>query len=629
MSSTPPIATPIDASRSTRQRRTRGPQWLGVIVLLTVTWLAYIPALRAGYVWDDAGFLWKNPRIRSGDGPWDFWKLWGEKRPPDYFPLTSSMLWAEWHYLWGDSPTGYHAVNVALHTVSALMIWGVLRRLGVSGIGAWLGAMFFALHPVNVESVAWITERKNTLSLPLFLGAVACWLGYEDAVDRDARAWRWYALSVTLFVLSLLAKTAGVLLPVVLLVLAWLKRGRIGWRDVWRIVPFFRAAIVLGLITVWYQRTYSIKTAVVRDDSMWSRAALAGRAVWFYLGKVFWPVGLSSIYPRWSAAQTGDIAAWVPLASLVTMATALWRLRRRAWARAVLAASVIYVAMLLPTLGFVDVYFMVFSLVADHWQYFAIPAPLALVAWLAGRFWRGVVGKIIVACIAGFTLAICGMLTWDQGGTYHDMETHWHATILRNDGAWVAYNNLGELLLKQGHAEQAVDCFVRSIRANRNNHEAYNDMGLAFMAMNQRDAALAWYQRALQLAPEDPKVWSNIGSTLADLGRYGEALPYLESAVRLGPTVADVRFNLGYVLAKLGHPDRAAEQYRETIALVPDDAMAHNSLGLALRELHRLDEAIVQFREAKRLAPRDPEVAKNLSEAEAESARQKGKDASP
>lgn len=591
--------------------------WLAVAIatatLITATWLAYAPTLRAGFVWDDDTFLWDNPHIVANDSPAHFWKLWGADRPPDYFPLTSSMLWMEWHWLWGSNPSGYHAVNVGLHVASALLLWGLFCRLGMAWGWAWVGAMLFALHPVNVESVAWITERKNTLPLPLLLGAFWAWWNAEFPREQGAVRWCWYAASLLLFVLSLLAKTAGVTLPVVMLVvLAWQRAW--DWRNVLRTMPFFFVALILGAVTYWYQRVHAIGEEVVRSDGFVSRLLLAGRAVWFYLWKVLWPTELSFVYPRWSPADGASPTDWTPLVALIVFGLALWCMRSRAWARASLAALTGYVAMLLPVLGFVNIYFMRYSLVADHWQYFAIMMPIALMAAGAAMMWRRDAALRIpltlgvVAVLSGY-----GVMTWREASKYHDIETLWHATMKVNPDAWLPYNNLGGMYLLAGRAREAIPLFERAITVDPSQAESYNNLGSAYRESGDREKALGYYRKAMELDPNNVKVLGNVGSFYSDAGRYEESLPYMQKMVRVAPGLALSHYNLGVAQLGCGNLAGAEQSFRRAIEIEPRHFMARNNLGAVLFKLGRVAEAAVEFREALKIKPDHAEARENLT----------------
>ena len=460
-------------------KSSRVPGWLWGLLLVGAVIIAYQPVWHAGFIWDDDNFLFNNPLIKQANGLYQFWFT---TKAPDYFPLTSTTLWLEWR-LWGTNPFGYHIVNVLLHALSAVLIWRVLARLKIPG--AWLAAALFAVHPVNVESVAWITERKNTLAMLFYVTTFLFYLRFEDT-----NRWRWYGIALGSFVLALLSKTAVAPLPIVLLGLAWWQRDKISSRDVRLVLPFFGVAVLMGLITIWFQSHNAIGSEVVRADSLWSRLAVAGCAVWFYLYKALLPVNLIFVYPKWQIDAT-NLLSYVP--GLLVLALAAIFLRyRKGWGKAWLFGLGYFVVMLLPVLGFINIYFMQYSLVADHWQYFAIIGPIGLAAagitWVAGRL--GKKSVFLVPVFSVILLLILGVLTWRQTFNYSDAETLWKMTIARNPICWMAHDNLGNIFKEKGQIYEAVNQYQEAIRLNPDYAGAYYNRGIAYTKLGQYQLAI-------------------------------------------------------------------------------------------------------------------------------------------
>ncbi|MGQ0554186.1 MAG: tetratricopeptide repeat protein [Planctomycetota bacterium] len=542
-------------------------------LILLATLLAHLPVLRAGFVWDDDTFLTANDLIHAEDG---LWRFWFSTAAPDYFPLTSSLLWLEWR-LFGPEPAGYHLVNLALHGLNALLLWRVLRAMALPG--AWLAALIFAVHPVNVETVAWITQLKNLLPMTCFLAALLAWLSFEG--NGRPRA---YLAALLFFLAGLLAKTSIVMLPVVLLGWVWWQRGGVRRADWLRLAPFFALSVALGLVTVWFQAERAIGTEVVRSDGLLDRLVTAGAAVWFYLGKALWPVDLSFVYSRWSpdAASAG---AWLPLAGLVLSFLVLLRFRSRAWALAVLATLAYFIVMLLPVLGFLDIYFMRYSLVSDHWQYFALIGPVALgSAWFAQR-WRQAPRPAVLACFALVVVCALGTLSFQRAQVFHDAETLWTDTLRKNAGCWLAHNELGLQRQRAGELEGAMLHYESALRLQPDFPEARNNLGLALMAAGRTEEALWHYGEAIRLQPHSTKSLINRGNALQRLGRHRDSLQDFYEVLRLEPARAEIHNNVGVLLCAVGQPWQAVPHFEQALRLAPDHAKAGSNLQRVLQEL--------------------------------------------
>ncbi len=515
--------------------------WLFVIALIAAVFLVYQPVWHAGFIWDDDTFLFNNLLIKQDNGLYQFWFT---TKAPDFFPLTSTTLWLEWR-LWGANPLGYHIVNVLLHALSTVLIWRVLAHLRIPG--AWLAAAVFAVHPVNVESVAWITERKNTLAMLFYVTSLLFYLRFEDT-DR----WRWYGMALGSFVLALLSKTAVVPLPIVLLGLAWWQRNKISGRDVRLTLPFFGVAVLLGLITVWFQ-SHNIGPEMVRADSFWSRLAGAGWAVWFYLYKALLPVNLIFVYPKWHIDAT-KLLSYVP--GLLALASAAVFLRfRKGWGKAWLFGLGYFVVMLLPVLGFLDIYFMRYSLVADHWQYFSIIGPIGLVAagitWASDRLKKRNV--FLVPAFSVILLLVLGVLTWRQTCNYSDIETLWNMTIEKNPACWLAYNNRGNIYNGLGNYSQAIEDFNKAIKINPSYTETYSNRGHAYAVLGNYRQAIEDFNKAIEINPDLAITYNNRGNTYTLLGNYRQAIEDFNKAIEISQVYADAYNNRGFAYLKQGN----------------------------------------------------------------------------
>ncbi|MGL4463613.1 MAG: hypothetical protein ACRC1K_15785, partial [Planctomycetia bacterium] len=432
------------------------PLYVRAVVLVLFTFVVYAPALRGGLVWDDVGiYLTNNSLLREPDGLYYFWF---STKPVDYYPLTYSLFWIGYQF-WGLDTLGYHLVNVAVHAAGALALWRFLARAGYPG--AWCAALVYAVHPVNVESVGWISQLKTVLGGAFAYLAMYAYLRFDESRERlpePRGGWRWYAAAVFLFVLSLAGKPVAIGLPVLLLGWEWFRRGRFDlWKDARRALPFFIVAIVFGLVGVWFQQYRVIGHDVIRTDGPAARVAIAGHAVWFYLYKGVWPTELAFVYPRWTIDAASPLS-YLPGLAFIGFCWLVW-VGRKVWGRAPVAALAWYIVMLGPALGFVDVYFWRYSFVGDHYQYPALPA---VVAVIVGAFAAGVrrlasdVRTAPAATAAFLALTILGGLTVRQAAEYIDEETVYRKTLDRNPRSWMVLNNLALLLEKDGRGDEAI-----------------------------------------------------------------------------------------------------------------------------------------------------------------------------
>jgi len=595
--------------------------WSGVIILVTM--LSYIPAMRGGYIWDDDHYITENTTLRTPDG---LRRIWLEpKALPQYYPLVHTTFWLEYH-LWHVHPFGYHLVNVLLHALNAILLLLLLSHLRVPG--AWLAALLFALHPVQVESVAWITERKNVLSAFFYLASFLAYLRYYDlTVDSDQTSpgihpatskvkdnfWPFYPLSFFLFLCALLSKTITCSLPAAILLVLWWKRDRICWRDLPPLIPYFVVGAFLGLTTVWLERHHVGAQGAEWALSFVDRVLVAGRALWFYAGKLVWPYELTFIYPRWQI----DAGAWwqylFPVAAMAVI-FALWLLRHRI-GKGPLVAVLFFAGTLFPALGFFDIYPMRYSFVADHFQYLASMGLIALGAATVSILltglgpWQRKSG--LALCLT--VLLIFAIQVWQQGTIYTDAETLYQDTITKNPNSWMAHNNLGLILKAQGRHHEAIAHFSRALQIRPNDAEVHNNLGNVLALKGETEKAIANFIKALELEPNLPGAHNNLGNVLEHQGKINEALYHYSKALQLKPTFADAYFNLGNLQARQGKSEEAIVNFTLALQLKPKFAEAHNSLGVVLARQGKLKEAIDHFREAIDINPHFRQAHRNLS----------------
>jgi len=569
----------------------------GVICIVLICLAAYIPAIRSGFVWDDDAMLTENVVLREHG----LYRSWFSTVQNNYWPITWSSYWLE-HKFWKLNPVGYHVTNILIHTVCALLIWRILVQLNISA--AFAAALIFAVHPVNVESVAWIAQRKTVLSMLFFLLSLFYYLRF----DRTGRK-IFYLLSVILFILAMLSKGSVVGLPVVILLCIWWLRGTIGKRDIIRSIPFFAVSAVMSVVEIWFQYNRSISADVVRSDSFLSRFAGAGWAVWFYLYKAVLPVKLTFIYPRWKIDPANPVSYVPGLLLIVLLAMAWWY--RRSWGRPVFFALSFYVVMLLPVLGFFNIYFMRYSFVADHYQYVSIISVIALVIGVVYRY----LGAGVLRIAAVFSLMLLGGATWQQSSLYKDAETLWNDTLRKTPDCVMAHNNLGNILQLQGRINDAIAHFRRALQDKTSPDYAKSLYNIArtLAQQNRFNEAIGYYREALQINPDYAEAHNGMGTTLSRMGRPDEAITHYRRALQIKPALAEVYPNLGNALLEKGRPGEAIDYFNQALAVNPDSAEIHYNLAIALRQQGRLDEAISHYQQALHIKPDYAEAQNNLA----------------
>jgi len=645
----------------------------GLIVLIT-GWVFW-PAIHGGWVWDDFAEIVRNPVLRDPAG---IRKIWLAPTAADYFPLKTAAQWVEWH-LWADQVVNYHLVNLGLHLLSALLLWAVLQKILANGstahpernrrvdgegpfdaaqgrqgdpcgFAAWVGGLLFAIHPLTVESVAWISEFKNTLSLPFLLLAMIAWIAYDSkaeppefwpqkgaksakntnaddsarpigAMERQsqprtslrlfaANQIGSYLLSLTLFVLAMLTKTSVVMFPGVILLYCWWKHGRIGRRDLLASAPFFAVSLILGLVTVVFQQQRAIEGVDLATGGLWSRCAGAGLAVVFYFWKCVIPTGLMPHYPLWhlNPPTALDFWPWAVMA-VVFLVFLRWggaSLRRPfgseeqetrtidPMASQGRAAPPQAVKAAIFGLGF----FLLNLLPVIGF----IPMAYLRISWVADHFaYVPLIGLVGLAAAAiskfEFRSSKFGSFVIAALLAALAITSHRYARIFSGDEAFWTY----------------------ALERNPDSWTAHNDLGLDLAQRGRLTEAIAQYGAAIRIRPEDAAAHMNLGNVLVRSDRIPEAVAAYEEALRLEPRNAGARTDLGNALAQSGQYSAAIDQYEQVMRLKPDFAdaryglaYARYKLGNALGNAGRFPAAIAQYTEAIRLRPDYAEARANL-----------------
>ena len=535
----------------------------GVSALVLLILISYWPSLKGGFVWDDLVLVKKNPLSTEELNLRSVWFA-GD------FSLTTVVTWLEW-LAFGENSRGYRLVNLTLHCLSAILVWGFLTKLRVRG--AWLAAALFAVHPVAVASVAWISELKNTLSMPFFLGSAwSYWLFMQSANAAQTRQQRvYYGLSLFSFLLALLAKTSTVMLPVVMLGLVWWHEKRVNKRNLLRVTPHLALALLFGLMTIWFQSQQAIRGVTVQSEDFWGRLGAAGQALWFYLGKALVPLNLCMIYPRWNTS--GLILTLLPSLLWLVALALLWRSRTK-WGRNALMALGCFTALLLPVLGILDMYFMIFSRVSDHFAYLALIPITGLVA--AGIYWLP--DRRLCALCSAVLLGVFTFLTHERAKVFATDESLWTDTVAKNPKAWSAHNNLACNLAERGEIAAAIHHFGSSLELNPDNADARRNLGKALTLQKQFAEAEPHLQTALKLKPGDVETLAAYANLLAETRRFPEAIEYLRKAINIKPDV-QLRLQLAPLLAATGNHAAAAAEMQNIINAQPDSYEALNNLA--------------------------------------------------
>ncbi len=581
-----------------------------VTVLLLCGW-CYAPANSGTWLWDDDQSVTQNPVAK---GPYSVTKIWlkplgealqgmtrgalhalglGDEPPPpapvqfgeaDYWPLTATGFWLEWH-AFGDNPLGYHLVNVALHAIGALLVWRLMVVMGLPG--GWFAALLFAVHPLCVETVTWVSELKNVLSLPLMLLAAIHFVRADQWIEADkpGGGTRDYWLALFWFVMAMFAKTSIVMLPPALLLHAWWKRGRIGIADIMRSAPFFAVSLAFGLLTIYFQHGRAIGTETIPVGGFWSRLATASMALPFYLGKVFVPLNLLPIYPRWEV-EPPKLVQFLPLPVMAGLAAWCWA-NRATWGRHVLFALGFFTLMLLPVLGFITISYMRITWVADHFVYMPMIGPLILAAATVATWAACLEPRVRTAAlgVAALTVATLAIGSFRYSFAWADEEPMWTYTLSRNPNAWQAHSRLGARKYSQGKVDEAFFHFSESVRLRPDLAETHNNYGNTLAAKGRIDEALEQFSKAAELQPQLPVFQNNLAMTCMQSGRIEQAKEVFRKMLEQWPKDHTLHNNYAFALHRSGDRIGAIKSLQQALALAPNYEDAKKNLAVIREEL--------------------------------------------
>lgn len=575
---------------------------LFAIGLIAVVAAAYARVINFGFIWDDEQHLTDNPCIT---GPLGLKEIWTTARAV-YYPLVLTTFWIV-HKFAGLAPMPFHVLNVCAHAAAAMLLWRVLCELDVRG--AWIGAAIWALHPVMVQSVAWVTELKNTQSAVFYLLSILCFLKIDNA--RSA-AWQWTRLigSLVLFMAAVASKPSTVVLPFVLGLCLWWRDGRVRLAHLPRLIPFAAVSMIAGGWTIWEQKFHAHAIGSDWTQSFVERAIIAGRAFWFYLTKLVWPAQLTFIYPRWQV-DPSQLSQYLPITAAAALLIGLW-FGRDTRLRPAFVVAWYFAACLFPVLGFFTVYFFRYSFVSDHFQYLASMGPLALLGATLATAIDSIKWRPLRPVAVSVVLVVLGVLTSQQTRIYHDIFTLYQDTIAKNPACWMAHYNLGIALRERGDIDAAVTHYREAIALRPNYSEAHFNLAKILVDRGQLDEAAAHYRRVLEVEPSDAEAMNNLANTLVRLGRSEDATALYERAFAIRPAYSEAAINLADALLARGEIDGAIKYYTAGLTLSPNYAHAQYNLANALLRSGRIADAVAHYRKAVELDPRNANAHANL-----------------
>ena len=571
------------------------------VILIVLTFFSYHKTFQNGFIWDDDQLVINNAVLIQPDG---FRNIWFDPgATPQYYPLVFS-LFRFTHAIFQQEAFGYHLVNVILHLFNAILLWFVLRKLQIRA--AFVCALIFAIHPVHVESVAWISELKNVLSGFFYLISLYFYLDFLE-FDRNRllsdRRMN-YFLSFGFFICALFSKTVVCSLPVCLLLIIWWKNSKITIKDFLPVVPYFVIGVSIALITVGIEHRYIASGAWYWQYSLLERVLIAGRALWFYAFKLLWPVDLSFIYPRWKVDAASIFQYLFPIGIGVVLVCTFANIKL--FGRGVLTALLIYMATIFPAIGLVNIYPMKFSFVSDHFQYLASMSLIVLYVTGLEKLFKSwpLLGRVIFFCV----IAVLSILTLNQTLIYKNSETLFYDVLRKNPRCTMAHNNLGMIHVQRGELEEARKHYEAALMIDPKDYIALANMGYYFNQVKDEQKALEYYLKAIALHPEIPEAHYNIATLYMSRGELAKAIEAFKESIAASPYNAPAHFNLGGIYQSLKENDKAIEEYKTALHESPKYYVLNNNIGSLFLEKKDWQLALKYFDETLKSDPNNVEA---------------------
>ncbi len=554
--------TPLDLFQSTK---------LGMGLLFFLAILVYLPALQSGFVWDDESSIIQNHLLRNMNGLWKIWAHPSLNTEPHYWPITYTSFWVDCQ-IWGLAPFGYHLTNILLHAFNGILLWVILRRLEIPG--AWFAAAIFTVHPVHVESVAWIIERKDVLSGLFYLLAFWFYLNYDREKD-----WKRYLLSLFFLLCAIWSKSITISLPLAMVLWLWWKRESLTVRDLVPIFPFFALTLICSFLDY---RLTEAHASFHTNLTLIQRVLIAGRVFWFSVGKLIYPVNLMTYYPQWKISADSFIQYIYPCMMIIILA--VFYFLRKIIGKGWFVATCYFAITLGPHLGFVDYGFMAYSYVADRFQYLASMGLIVLFAVVVTQGIQYIVGfkKEILFAIMVIPILILSSLTWSQAGIYKNMETLIRYNLRKNPNAWSTHYNWAAVLARKGDISDAIKHYFITLTLNPNYADAHNNLAMLLAQQGKLAEAMSHYTEAIRINPQLATAHNNMAILLLQQGKTDDAIAHYKKAIEINPLFAEAYNNLGLVLAKQGKLKEAIEYFSKAVDINPEYQEARHNLEVVL-----------------------------------------------